>query len=40
METNEKKNYIEPVMEVIILNIEGVITSSGDEPFETEDDEF
>ena len=40
MEKKEKKNYIEPVLEVIVLNVGEVITSSVENPFETEDDIF
>ena len=39
MENKMKMNYMEPVMEVIGLDIRDVITSSND-PYETEDDNF
>lgn len=39
MEKNIKTNYMDPMLEVISLDIRDVITSSQD-PYETEDDIF
>lgn len=39
MEINSKMYYIEPVLEVIVLAIDDVVTGSND-PIETEPDEF